>query len=101
MKEKYAALIENKTWDLVDFLSGKKALPCKFVFKTKQDAKEKIVRKKARLVIKSFAQKKGIGYDETFSSVVRFTSTPYLLAVTVEYDLDIDQLDAVSAYKEI
>lgn len=63
----------------------KKALPCRWLFKTKNE-------------IKGCTQKEGIDYKETFSLVIiRFTSIRYLLALTVEYDLDIDQLGAVSA----
>ena len=29
----YNSLIENKTWKLVDFLPGRKAMGCKWVFK--------------------------------------------------------------------
>lgn len=98
MKEEYSALIENKTWDLVDYTGDEKPLKCKWVFKTKKNAHGTVVKHKARLVIKGCSQKKGIDYEETYSPVVRYTSIRYLLALAAEFDLDIDQLDAVTAF---
>lgn len=98
MKEEYSALLENKTWELVDYSADKKPLKCKWVFKVKKDASGRIVKHKARLVIKGCSQKKGIDYKETYSPVVRYTTIRYLLAIAAEYDLDIDQLDAVTAF---
>lgn len=98
MKEEYSALIDNETWELVDYDEDKKPLKCKWVFKTKKNANGVIVKHKARLVIKGCSQKKGIDYEETYSPVVRYTSIRYLLAIAAEFDLEIDQLDAVTAF---
>lgn len=98
MHEEYNSLIKNKTWSLTDLPSGKKALPCKWVFKTKTNQSGNIVRYKARLVIKGYAQKRGADYDETYSPVVRYTTVRYLFALAAKYELQIDQMDAVSAF---
>ena len=57
MKEEYNALINNKTWILCDLPDNKKALNCKWVFKSKRNVKGDIERYKARLVIKGCSQK--------------------------------------------
>lgn len=96
--DEYNSLLVNNTWDLVDLPENRKAIPCKWVFKTKRDGDGAIERRKARLVIKGFAQRQGIDYEETFSPVVRYNSLRYLLSLAAEFDLDIDQFDAVSAF---
>lgn len=98
MDQEYNSLIKNQTWSLTDLPSGKRALPCKWVFKTKTDQCGNVVRYKARLVIKGYAQRKGTDYEETYSPVVRYTSIRYLFALAAKYGLQIDQMDAVSAF---
>jgi hypothetical protein len=69
MKEEMDSLENNQTWYLVQLPMGKRALQNKWVYKLKEeDGGEK--RYKARLVVKGFAQKKGIDFDEIFSPVV-------------------------------
>lgn len=98
MKEEIDSLRENNTWELVHLPADRKPINSKWVFKLKRDASGKVVRHKARLVIKGCAQKHGIDYDETYSPVVRYTSIRFLFALAAKHDLDIDQMDAVSAF---
>lgn len=74
VESEYQSLIENKTWELVNIPPDKKPIDCKWVFKIKRDSNGKIVRYKAQLVIKGYAQKKGINFEETYSPVVRYSS---------------------------
>lgn len=98
MDEELSALSDNNTWTLVKPPPKKKIIPCKWIFKAKTDQDGKVVRYKARLVIKGYKQKKGIDYGEVYSPVVRYTSVRYLFALAVKYNLEIDQMDAVSAF---
>jgi hypothetical protein len=85
MKEEMDSLVNNHTWDLVQLHVGKRALQNKWVYKLKEEYGGK-KRYKARLVVKGFAQKKGIDFDEIFSPVVRMTSIRTILSlVVVEY----------------
>jgi hypothetical protein len=47
---------------------------------------------KARLVVKGFAQKKGIDFDEIFSPIVKMTSIRTILSLVVVEDLHLEQL---------
>lgn len=98
MKDEYKSLIANNTWTLVDLPAGRKPITNKWVFQTKHDSDGVINRYKARLVIRGCAQRKGIDYEETFSPVVRYTSIRFLLGMAAKFDLDMDQMDAETAF---
>jgi hypothetical protein len=48
---------------------------------------------KARLVVKGFAQKKGIEFDEIFSPIVKMTSIRTILSLVVVEYLHLEQID--------
>ncbi|MCO5567154.1 hypothetical protein L7F22_020842 [Adiantum nelumboides] len=91
------SLIQNDTWKLTALPKGKKALPCKRVYKLKlsSDAKP---RYKARLVAKGFKQQKGIDFDEIFSPVVKMTTLRTLLALVATKDMELKQMDVKTAF---
>jgi hypothetical protein len=69
----------------------------KWVYKLKEEDGGK-KRYTDRLVIKGFAQNKGIDFDEIFSPVVKMTSIMTILClVTVEY-LHLEQLDVKTVF---
>jgi hypothetical protein len=97
MKEEMDSLENNQTWDLVQLPAGKRALQNKWVYKLKEeDGGEK--RYKARLVVKGFAQKKGIDFDEIFSPVVKMTSIRTILSLVEVEDLHLEQLDVKTTF---
>lgn len=98
MREEYGALMENNTWKLVCMPPDRRPIDCKWVYKTKRNNDGNIVRHKARLVIKGCAQRKGVDFEETYAPVVRYNSIRFLLAISAQMNLQIDQMDAVSAF---
>ena len=59
MEEEMDSLVNNQTWDLVQFnLVGKRALQNKWVYRLKEEDGGK-KRYKARIVVKGFSKKKG------------------------------------------
>lgn len=97
MKEEMDSLMKNQTFELVKLPKGKKLLKNKWVFKNKKDG-EKIVKRKARLVVKGCNQKKGIDFDEIFSPVVKMTSIRTILGLAASCDLELEQLDVKTAF---
>lgn len=64
----------------------------------KRKVSEKEVKFRARLVAKSFTQKQGIDYKETFSPVVRHSTLRLLFALSVKLSLKICHLDLKTAF---
>ena len=92
MKEEMDSLLKNKTWDLCKFPVGKWALQNEWVYTLKEvDGDKKIF--KARLIVKGFAQKKGIDFDEIFSPVEKMTSIHIVLSIVASKDLHLKQFD--------
>ena len=66
--------------------------------KTKKSANGEIERHKALLVAQGYTQKHGQDYDEKFSPIVRFESLRMVIAVTVQNDLKLHQMDVTTAF---
>ena len=50
------------------------------------------------MVIKGYAQKEGIDYDETYAPVSKMTTVQLLLALSVQYGWNMDHMDVVTAF---
>jgi hypothetical protein len=97
MKEKMDSSANKQTWDLVQLPARKRALQNEWVCKLKEEGGgEKWY--KARIVVKGFAQKKGIDFDEIFSLVVKMTSIRTILSLVVVEYLHLEQLDVKTTF---
>jgi hypothetical protein len=63
MAEELAAIEENETWSLTTLPAHRQAIGLKWVFKVKRDEQGAVVRHKARLVVKGYAQRQGIDFE--------------------------------------
>jgi len=50
------------------------------------------------LVVKGYAQREGIDYNEVFSPVVKHSSIRILLGLVAQFELELDQLDVKTAF---
>ncbi|GKA12670.1 reverse transcriptase domain-containing protein, partial [Tanacetum coccineum] len=98
MQEEIKALHKNKTWELVPLPGGRKPIRNKWVYKIKRNGDDQVERYRARLVVKGYAQKEGIDFNEIFSPVVRMTTIRVVLAMCATYDLHLEQLDVKTAF---
>lgn len=98
MLNEFQDLDTNHTWHIVSLPPGKKAIPCKWVYKVKQMRYGSIERYKATLVIMGDFQQEGIDYNETLSPVVKIPTIKYLLTLAIEHNWIVHQLDVNNVY---
>jgi hypothetical protein len=98
MDEEYKSLIANKTWKLCELPVGRKAMKCKWVYKTKVKPNGDVDRCKARLVAKGYSQSPGLDYNETYSLVVKYDSIRLVFALVDVENLEMIQFDIKTAF---
>jgi hypothetical protein len=74
MQSEMDTVEKNCTWKLADLPRGHSMITLKWVFKLKRDEAGAIVKHKAHLVARSFVQREGIDFDDTFAPVARMES---------------------------
>src|SRR5438477_6110294 len=92
------AIVANNTWTLTDLPPGFKALPLRWVCRTKRDANNVFEKYKGRIVVKGYAQQAALDFDKTFAPVVRIESVRAILAITAANDLFILHVDCTNAF---
>jgi hypothetical protein len=73
-------------------------IPCKWVYKIKNDENGKITEYKSRLTPKGFKQKEGIDYFKVFAQTGMYKTMRLGLCLTAYWDNELDQLDVPSAF---
>jgi hypothetical protein len=71
---------------------------CKWVFKKKLGPDGTIDKYKARLVTKSYTQKEGENFFDTYSPVARLPTIRVLLSLAASHGLLIHQMDVKTAF---
>jgi hypothetical protein len=74
MQSEMEAVEKNCTWELANLPRGHSAITLKWMFKLKGDEAGAIIKHKARLVARSFVQREGIDFDDTFAPMARMES---------------------------
>jgi hypothetical protein len=98
MNAELAALAKANTYSLVPRPTDRKVIGCGTVLKVKRGADGQVIKYKARIVAKGYAQTYGVDYEETYAPVVRYSSLRLVLSLTAHYDLELHQMDVKSAY---
>ncbi|WVZ65389.1 hypothetical protein U9M48_014763 [Paspalum notatum var. saurae] len=98
MEEEYTALLANQTWDLVPRPSGCNVVTGKWIWTHKRRADGTLDRYKARWVLRGFAQRPGVDYDETFSPVVKPATVRTVLSLALSRSWPVHQLDVKNAF---
>ncbi|CAA6674803.1 unnamed protein product [Spirodela intermedia] len=98
MEEEMASIEENRTWSLVDLPHDRRAIGLKWVYKVKRDENRAVAKYKARLVVKGYAQRQGIDYDEVFAPVARLDTVRLLIALAAHEGWEVHHMDVKSAF---
>ena len=98
MDSKFHSRQQQKTWSLVPRPANKNIVTCKWVYKLKRNSDGSIARYKARMVAQGYLQQFGLDYEETYSLVVKPTTVRLLLALAVNQNWELRQLDVSNAF---
>jgi hypothetical protein len=79
---------------------GKKVLAGRLVLRTKRDRDGKILRRKARWVVKGYEQRYGKDYEQTLAGVCKSATWKIAVALAGRFDLEIEQMDVDTAFLE-
>ena len=74
--------LNNDTWELVPRPHDKNVIGTKWIFKNKLNENGEVIRNKARLVCKWYAQQEGIDFEETFAHVAKLVAIRMFLSLS-------------------
>jgi hypothetical protein len=98
MNEDLYQIEKNNTWELVPRPEDKNVTGSKWVFKNKMNKKGQVVRNKARLVFKGYAQVEVQDFDENFSPMARLESIIMFLAYSCHKNFKVYHMDVKSTF---
>jgi len=98
MDKELEQIEKNNTWELVSRPKDKNVIGTKWIFKNKLNENGEVVRNKARLVCKGYAQQEGIDSEETFAPVVRLEAIRMFLALSSFQKFKVFQMNVKSAF---
>jgi hypothetical protein len=98
MNDELDQIEKNNTWEMVHRPEGKNVIGSKWIFKNKLNEQGQVVRNKARLVCKGYAQIEGLDFDETFAPVARLEAIIMFLAYACHKRFKVYQMDVKSAF---
>ena len=99
MKAEFKGLVDLTTFEFVDVVpGGVNAVSARWVFAWMVDKDGNVVKPKARLVARGFSQVHTVDFLETYAPTPAASSVKLLVAVAVENDWELRQLDVKQAF---
>ena len=84
--------------ELVPRPSNKNVIDTKWFSRNKMNEDGQVIRNKAQLVCKGYAQIEGIDFEETYAPVSRMEAMRMILAYTCSKDIKVYQMDVKSYF---
>ncbi|GKC70440.1 putative ribonuclease H-like domain-containing protein, partial [Tanacetum coccineum] len=85
-------------WEFLSRLNKVMVITLKWIYKVKLDELEGILKKKARLVARSYHQEEGIDFEESFAPVARLEAIRIFLAFAAHMNMLVYQMDVKTAF---
>ena len=98
MDEELDQIEKNDIWELVPRPKDKNVIGTKWVYKNKLNEDGQIIRNKAILVCKGYAQVEGIDFEEIFSPVARMEAIWLILAYACSKNIKVYQMDVKASF---
>eukprot|EP00253_Pinus_taeda_P030618 PITA_30618 len=98
MDEELEQIEKNNTWELVPKPKDKNVIGTKWIFKKKLNENGEVIRNKAKLVCKGYAQQEGIDFEETFAPVARLEAIRMFLTFSSFQQFKVSQMDVKLAF---
>jgi hypothetical protein len=98
LEEELHTIEDNRTWTLTDLPPGRQSIGLKWVLKAKMDEQGAVVQHKARLVVKGYAHRQGIDFEEVFAPVACIEAVQLLLALAAYEVWQVHHMDLKIAF---
>ena len=98
MNEEIDPIEKNESWELVLRLENKNIVGTKWILKNKFNQYGQVIRNKARLDCKGYAQIEGIDFEETYALVAWLEEIKMFLALSCHKNFKLYQMDVKSAF---
>nr|GEX23168.1 retrovirus-related Pol polyprotein from transposon TNT 1-94 [Tanacetum cinerariifolium] len=85
-------------WVLVPAPDNISPLTLKWLFKSKHDEEQTVIRNKSRLVVRGYYQEEGIDFEESFALVARMEAIRIFLAYAAHKSFTVFQMDVKTAF---
>ena len=92
------SIIRNDTWIISERPKDQKVIGSRIVLQNKYGLDGTLIRRKARLVARGFAQRPGVDFYETFAPVARLGSVRTMIALAAENEMKVTQFNITTAY---
>nr|GEW72313.1 retrovirus-related Pol polyprotein from transposon TNT 1-94 [Tanacetum cinerariifolium] len=98
MQEELHQFDRLQVLELVDKPFGKTVIRLKWLWKNKKDVDQTVIRNKARLVAKRYAQEERIDFEESFAPVARLEAVRIFVAYAAHKSFPIYQMDVKTVF---